>query len=166
MSMQVAVVITWMLLVVFAASVKANYPDGTLVYSSKPSSVVGRVAKRMATRAQGYQATHTHVGIVLGGRVYHADYPRVEAKPIGQFKRGEIASYQLPIRNYTPQQISAMRAYAQSQIGQPYRLRGFLRRDGSEGWCSTFVGQVLNRGGHSISKRDRFTPDNLKRGLQ
>lgn len=89
MSVQVVVAITWMLLVVFAVNAKANYPDGTLVYSSKPGSVVGRVAQRWASRAQGYRATHTHVGIVLGGRVYHANYPRVEAKPIGQFKRGE-----------------------------------------------------------------------------
>jgi hypothetical protein len=155
-----------LLIALFCSPAFAQHPDGTIVYSSKPNSVVGRVAQRMATRAQGYRATHTHVGITLGGRVYHADYPRVEAKPIGQFKRGEIASYQLPTRNYTPQQVAAMRFYAQSQVGQPYRLRGFLRRDGSEGWCSTFVGQVLNRGGHSISKRDRFTPDNLMRAVR
>lgn len=144
----------------------AQYPDGTLVYSSKPNTIIGNVAKRWAARAQGYRATHTHVGIVLGGRVYHADYPRVEAKPIGSRKHGEAVTYQLPSRNYTAQQVQSMRSYAQSQIGQPYRLRGFIRRDGSEGWCSTFVGQVLDRGGHNITKQQRFTPDNLQRAVR
>jgi hypothetical protein len=143
-----------------------SLPDGTLVFSSKPNTVIGNVAKRMASRAQGFSARHTHVGIVFGGRVYHSDFPRVHSFPVGHHKRGESVTYQLPTRNYTPQQIAAMRSYAQSQVGQPYRLRGFLRRDGSEGWCSTFVGQVLNRGGHSINKRDRFTPDNLMRAVR
>jgi len=144
----------------------AQYPDGTMVYSSKPGSIVGRVAQRWASRAQGYQATHTHVGIVLNGMVYHSDYPRVATRPIGQLKRGEVARYVLPSKQYTPSQVAAMRSYAKLQVGQPYRLRGFLRRDGSEGWCSTFVGQVLNRGGHSISATQRFTPDNLMRAIK
>jgi hypothetical protein len=155
-----------LILSLLSTSASAQLPDGTLVFSSKPNTVIGNVAKRMASRAQGFSARHTHVGIVFGNRVYHSDFPRVDSFPVGHFKPGEVVSYQLPMRNYTPQQISAMRAYAQSQIGQPYRLRGFLRRDGSEGWCSTFVGHVLNRGGHSISKRDRFTPDNLMRAVQ
>ena len=164
--MRMLIMSVGMTLVVFTTDVKADYPDGTIVYSSKPNHIVGRVAQRWATRAQGYRATYTHVGIVLGGRVYHADYPRVEAKPIGQFKRGEIASYSLPARQYTPQQVAAMTAYAQSQLGQPYRLRGFIRGDGSEGWCSTFVKNVLNRAGHNLTYRDGFTPDNLLRAIR
>lgn len=143
-----------------------QFPDGTLVYSSKPNTVIGNVAKRWAARAQGYRATHTHVGIVLGGRVYHADYPRVESKPIGSRKLGEVVTYQLPTRNYTPQQVQAMRNYAQSQIGQPYRLRGFIRGNGEEGWCSQFARRVLEQGGHNLSYQDGFTPDNLLRSIR
>ncbi len=143
----------------------AQYPDGTMVYSSKPGSIVGRVAQRWASRAQGYQATHTHVGIVLNGKVYHADYPRVTTKPIGQLKRGEVAHYVLPSKQYTQAELSAMRSYAESQVGKPYRLAGFIRRDGQKGWCSTFVGEVAKRGGHSISYGEMFTPDNLRRAI-
>ncbi len=144
----------------------AQVPDGTVVYGSKPSAVVGRVAQRWATRAQGYQAEYTHVGIVLGGRVYHADYPSVASYPVGQEKPGVISTYEMPTRPYTQQQIDAMKRYAQSQIGQSYRLRGFIRNDGGEGWCSQFVRRVKEQGGHELSYRDGFTPDNLRRALR
>lgn len=153
------------ILSLLASTASAQLPDGTLVFSSKPGAIIGNVAKRMAGRAQRFGARYTHVGIVLSGRVYHSDYPVVAVKPIGTFKRGEVAVYQLPTRPYTPSQVAAMKAYAQSQLGQRYRLHGFIRRDGSEGWCSTFVGQVLNRGGHAITKQQRFTPDNLLRSV-
>lgn len=143
----------------------AQVPDGTVVYSSKPNAVIGRVAKRWATRAQGYAARDTHVGIVLGGRVYHADYPSVTSYPVGHDKPGVVVRYEYPNRQYTPQQIDAMKRYAQSQIGQPYRLSGFIRNDGGEGWCSQFVRRVKERAGHKLSYRDGFTPDNLRRAL-
>jgi hypothetical protein len=144
----------------------AQLPDGTLVFSNKPGTVIGNVAQRMATKAQGYHSRYTHVGIVLDGVVYHSDYPRVTTRSVHARKRFESMTYQLPARQYTPQQIASMKAYARSQLGQPYRLRGFLRRDGSEGWCSTFVGQVLNQAGHNMTKQQRFTPDNLLRAIR
>lgn len=154
-----------LLLACICSTAIAQYPDGTMVYSSKPGAVIGRVAQRWAGRAQGYRATHTHVGVILNGRVYHADYPRVTTRPIGQLKRGEVAHYVLPTRQYTPEQIAAMRAYAESQVGKPYRLAGFIRGDGQTGWCSTFVGEVAKRGGHQVSYSDMFTPDKLMRAM-
>ena len=142
----------------------SQLPDGTLVFSSKPGTVIGNVAQRMASRKQGYPARYTHVGIVLGNHIYHADMPVVAIR--NNFKPNEVVAYQLPTRQHSSQEIERMKSYARSQLGQPYRLRGFLRRDGSEGWCSTFVGQVLNRGGHRIDKRQRFTPDNLLRAVR
>jgi hypothetical protein len=144
----------------------AQLPDGTVIYSSKPGSVIGRVAQRWATRAQGYPARYTHVGIVLGGQVYHADYPHVTSYPVGQNKLGVVLRYEMPNRQYTQQQIGAMKRYAHSQIGQPYRLRGFLRNDGGEGWCSQFIRRVKEQAGHDLSYRDGFTPDNLRHALR
>lgn len=115
-----------LILLFYGPTASAQIPDGTVVYSSKPGAVIGRVAQRWATRAQGYHARDTHVGIVLGGRVYHADYPHVTSYPIGQHKSGEVVRYETPTRRYTIEQIGAMKDYANSQIGQPYRLRGFL----------------------------------------
>jgi hypothetical protein len=152
-------------ILLYGTSLVAQVPDGTVVYSSKPNAVIGRVAKRWATRAQGYQARHTHVGIVLGGRVYHADYPHVTSYPVGQDKPGVVVRYELPKRRYSASQIEAMKRYARSQLGKPYRLRGFIRNDGSEGWCSQFVRRVKEQGGHRLSYRDGFTPDNLRHAL-
>ena len=141
-------------------------PDGTLVLSSKPGTIIGNVANRMATKAQGYPAKYTHIGIVLEGKVYHSDYPRVTTRPLNSFKRHEQAHYSLPGIPYSAQQLATKTKYANSQLGQPYRLRGFIRRNGSEGWSSTFVGQVLNAGGHALTLQDRFTPDNVYRSYR
>jgi uncharacterized protein YycO len=147
--------------ILLASAAIAQYPDGTLAMQSKPGRIVGNVAQRMASRAQGHPAHYTHVGIVLGGVLYHLDYPRMVAVPLGAYKRGTVTDYYVPTVPYTPQQIAAMRSYARSQVGQPYRLRGFRLRNGEEGWCSTFAGQVLNQAGWNISKSQRFTPDGV-----
>jgi hypothetical protein len=152
-------------LVSIGSTAIAQVPDGTMVYQSKPNTIIGDVAKRWASRAQGYQAIDTHVGVVIDGWVYHADYPRVARYRVGQEKRGVVSRYELPDRQYTPGQVDAMRRYAQSQIGQPYRLRGFIRNDGTEGWCSQFARRVKEQAGHRLSYRDGFTPDNLRRAL-
>lgn len=135
-------------------------PDGTLVFPPEPNTVVGRVARRWATRAQGYPAKHTHVGIVLNGRMYHSDWPRTTTTKIPK------GTYILPPRKYSAAQVQEMTRYANSQLGRPYRLRGFIRRDGSEGWCSPFVKNVLNQAGHNLSYQDGFTPDNLQRAVR
>jgi hypothetical protein len=150
-----------LILAIITTTASAQYPDGTLVLSSKPGTIIGNVAQRMASRAQGYRSKYTHIGVVIEGRIYHSDYPRVASIAVGAHKRGERADYYAPATPYTPQQVAAMKSYAQSQIGQPYRLRGFRLRNGEEGWCSTFAGQVLNRGGYNIGKSQRFTPDGV-----
>lgn len=150
-----------LVLAIITTTASAQYPDGTLVMSSKPGTIIGNVAQRMATRAQGYRSQYTHVGVVIQGRIYHSDFPRVGSIAVGAHKRGERADYYVPTRQYTPQQVAAMKSYAQSQVGQPYRLRGFRLRNGEEGWCSTFAGQALNRAGYNIGKSQRFTPDGV-----
>lgn len=144
----------------------AQYPDGTLVMSSKPGTIVGNVAQRMATRAQGYKSRYTHVGIILGGRIYHADFPRFGAIAIGAHKRGEKADYYAPTNRYTAEQVAAMKAYAQSQVGQAYRLRGFIFRTDDDRYCSPFAKNVLKHAGHDLTRQDGLTPDNLIRALQ
>ena len=139
--------------------VDAKYPDGTLVFSNKPGTLVGNIALRSASKAQGYQAKWTHVGFILDGKIYHSDFPVTTTRT--SFKRGEKGIFILPSRKYTDQEIYNMKKYANSQLGKRYSLRGFRLRNGEEGWCSTFVGQVLNQAGHNITKQQRFTPDNL-----
>lgn len=146
--------------------VSGGLPDGTLVFSSKPGSLVGGVANRMATRSQGFRAESTHVGVIIGGRVYHSDYPRVGTVRVGVLKRGEVARYVVPAVPFSRVEVEAMRRHASSRIGERYRLRGFLRPDGvTGGYCSPFVRDVLRAGGMRLSYRDGFTPDLLMRAV-
>ena len=151
---------------IIGSTALAQYPDGTLVFSGKPGTIIGNVAQRMSTNAQGSSSRFTHVGIILGGRVYHSDYPVVATRQVGSLKPKEKAVYVLPSRHYSPQERELMLAYAESQLGKRYILRGFIRRDVSEGWCSPFVKNVLNAGGHRLSYDDGFTPDNLLKAVQ
>lgn len=134
-------------------------PDGTLVFSSK-RGIVGRVAKRITGGDQ-----YTHVGIIFGNYVYESDWPRAKRTPVSSYgKRGSTNDYYVPASPIGPQQLNAMRAKAQSMLGQPYRLRGYFRpstrpTDGT--WCSPFVGYVLNAGGSSLSASDRHEPQTL-----
>jgi len=150
-------------LLIICSSVEAKYPDGTLVFSNKPGTLVGNIALRSASKAQGYQAKWTHVGIILDGKIYHSDFPVTTMRT--SFKIGEKVIFILPSRKYTDQQIYDMKRYANSQLGKRYSLRGFRLRNGEEGWCSPFVKNVLNQAGHKLTYRDGFTPDNLLRAI-
>jgi len=140
------------------------YPDGTLVFSNKPGTIIGEAARVSASKAQGYPAKWTHVGIIFDGVIYHSDFPVVTKRT--KLKPGERAIFVLPNRYYTPGEIKTMKNYAESQLGKRYSLRGYRLRNGEEGWCSTFVGNVLNQTGHNITKQQRFTPDNLMRAVR
>ena len=155
-----------LILSLFASTACAQFPDGTLVFSAKPGTIIGNVAMGMASNAQGSASRFTHVGIILNNRVYHADYPWVSTRKIGSLKLGERAIYVVPTRAYSVKESNRMLAYAVSQIGKRYRLKGFIRCDGTEGWCSPFVKNVLNAGGYRLTYRDGFTPDNLLKAIR
>jgi len=136
--------------------VQAELPDGTLVFSNK-KSLVGRVARRITGGDQ-----YTHVGIVLDGYVYESDWPKAKRTPVSQYgKRRTTNDYYVPL---VPVDTTAMRAKADSMVGQPYRLRNYFRpgsRQVNGTWCSPFVGQVLNAGGYSLSASQYHEPQNI-----
>jgi cell wall-associated NlpC family hydrolase len=138
----------------FTSPADAEYPDGTLVFSNK-RGIIGTVAKRITGGDQ-----YTHVGVVLGGRVYESDWPRVTAKPIASYgKRRTTNDYYVPLQSHN---VQAMRLTAESLIGTSYRLRGYFRPTRNPGlWCSPFVGRVLIAGGYPITSRDYHEPQNL-----
>lgn len=61
--------------------------------------------------------------------------------------------------------VDAMRKYADSQLGRPYGLRGYLNPKlygKTRGvYCSEFACYVLRAGGLQIPKRAGYTPDRL-----
>lgn len=133
-----------------------SLPDGTLVMSNKPGTLVGNIARRLANGDE-----HTHVGIVFRGRVYHMDFPYATSVPVAKYgKRGEVIDYYVPTSPV--QEAGKMLAAARSMMGQPYSLRGFMRPHRKPGtWCSPFVGKVLNAGGYHIPPSVYHKPQTL-----
>ena len=148
-----------LLLFLFAETASAQYPDGTIILSSK-KGLIGRVAKRITGGDQ-----YTHSQIILGGRVYESDWPRAKVGPIGHYKRGTTNDYYVPVVPFTTQEVAQMKTKAQSMVGKRYDLRNYRnpssrRTDGT--WCSPFVGQVLNASGRfNLSFNDYYEPQNL-----
>lgn len=132
-----------------------------IVLSNK-RGIVGRVAQRITGDY------YTHSAIVLNGYVYESDWPRVKKTPVWAYgKRGSTNDYYN--LNLSQQQINQMQAYAESRIGEPYRLRNYFRpgsRPTYGTWCSPFVGQVLNSGGYNLSRQQMFEPQNLYNTLR
>lgn len=139
-------------------TVYAQYPDGTLVLSSK-KGLVGRIAKRVTGGDQ-----YTHIGIIIDNKLYESDWPRAKVGPITH-KLRTTNDYYYPNTPYTAIEIDAMRNKAKSLVGRPYNLRNY-RIPGSKKtygtWCSPFVGQVLNASGrYNLSSHDYYEPQNV-----
>jgi hypothetical protein len=67
-----------------------------------------------------------------------------------------------PRTSYTLQQLSAMRRYAESQLGRPYMLRGWWQYREVRGiFCSQFVGDAIEQSGKMVSAHFRESPVSL-----
>lgn len=152
------------LLIISAVSVHGlsqDYPDGTLILSSK-KGVIGRIAKNMTGGDQ-----YTHVSIIIDEYVYEQDFPRSKkSRLVGyRYKPRSTNDFYVPTRQYTKQEVDRMRNYAESHLGQRYQLKNYLNprsRKTSGNWCSPWVGRVLNSSGrYNLSTRDHFEPQNL-----
>jgi hypothetical protein len=138
-----------------------TYPDGTLVLSSKPGTVVGNIASRLTGGDQ-----YTHIAIVIDNQVYESDWPRSKSTPLSHYgKRRGVYHYYRPTTPYTREQVDRMRDSVQSRLGQPYRLRNFLRpgsRQTEGTWCSPFVATALNASGrYQLAPQQSHKPQTL-----
>lgn len=140
-------------------SAAAQMPDGTLVFSNK-RGVIGRVAHRL-TGGEHY----THVGIVLGGRVYESDWPRATSHPVAHYGKFRTTNdYFVPQQLFSSASTQAMRYQASSLMGMPYSLRRFFNphvADDRGTWCSPFVASVLAAGGRPTTPSQSHTPQRL-----
>ena len=105
----------------------------------------------------------THAAIVLyDGRepfVYEAVPPRVHKVPLAEYRklmeqkvdearRPMMWFVMQPMDVYTPKQLAAMKAHAESQLGRPYMLRGWWKGHAVRGvFCSQLVGDVISKSG-------------------
>lgn len=148
------------LLMAMASTTQAQYPDGTLVLSSK-RGIVGRVAKRI-TGGDSY----THVAIVIDGYVYEMDYPKPKRSPVGQYgKRRTTNDYYVPLVTYSASEVASMRTAIANSSGQRYGLKAYFRTkptDPKWTWCSPYVGRTLNATGrYRLSSSQFHEPQNL-----
>jgi hypothetical protein len=146
-------------------------PDGTLIFWD------GGLLVRPIERHTG--STLTHVAIVLDGYVYEATWPRVQRTPytayiaglqhkaeLPYWRRRNFSWVHIPPPKYTSEQVAAMRAYAVSQLGRPYMLRGYLFNREVRGLhCSQYVGNMLDRAGVIQSENFNETPVSLYRKM-
>jgi len=105
----------------------------------------------------------THAAIVLyNGKepfVYEAVPPRVHKVPLGEYRRHMEEKLRearrpmhwyvmQPMSVYTFNQLAAMKAHAESQLGRPYMLRGWWKGHEVRGiFCSQLVGDIIAKSG-------------------
>jgi hypothetical protein len=119
----------------------------------------------------------THAAIVLyNGKepfVYEAVLPRVHKVPLAEYRRlmNEKVDetrrpmtwfVMQPMSVYTSNQLAAMKAHAESQLGRPYMLRGWWKGHEVRGiFCSELVGDIIERSGKIESGHIRESPGTL-----
>jgi hypothetical protein len=122
----------------------------------------------------------THVAIVFDDIVYEATPPRVRKlglneyikhlehlKTLGFWRRRNFSWFTMsPIVAYNPSELDAMRQYAESQLGRPYRLRGWWSNDQRGIFCSQYVGNVIEKSGRIVSANNRESPGSLHQKLR
>jgi len=119
----------------------------------------------------------THAAIVLyNGKepfVFEAVPPRVHKVPMAEYRRlmEEKADegrrpmtwfVMQPMVRYTPSQLTAMKAHAESQLGRPYMLRGWWKGHEVRGiFCSELVGDIIETSDKIESGHIRESPGSL-----
>lgn len=139
-----------------------HFPDGTLISSNKPGTLVGNIARRQ-TSGEHY----THIAIVIDGLAYEKDFGVKTPKPASQYgKPRTVNDYYIPIAPIPKHQIDVMRIVMKDNMRQPYQLRDFFRRSNKQttngDWCSTAVGKAFKAAGYNIDQyNEGFTPQRL-----
>jgi len=119
----------------------------------------------------------THAAIVLyNGNdpfVYEAVPPRVHKVSLAEYRlqmdekvresRRPMTWFGMqPMDRYTANQLAAMKAHAESQLGRPYMLRGWWKGHEVRGiFCSDLVGDIIEKSGKIESGHIRESPASL-----
>jgi len=125
-----------------------------------------------------YRATGsllTHVAIILDNIVYEATPPRVHKLQFTDYEEhlDKLAASRFiqrrdfswfirqPRLAYSAADTAVMRKYAESQMGRPYRLRGWWSDDTSGIFCSQYIGNMLEKTGLIRSLDNKESPVSL-----
>jgi hypothetical protein len=122
----------------------------------------------------------THVAIVFHDIVYEATPPKVRKISLaayqmhlqqlsrsGFWKRRNFSWFVMqPLIAYTTSELGVMQAYAESQLGRPYRLRGWWSNDLRGIFCSQYVGNIIEKSGRIKSLDNHESPGSLHKKLK
>ena len=130
--------------------------------------------RSLAPGSQIAGSAMSHCAVVLDGYVYEAIFPRVRRMPEADYflwlqhrQHVRLARWGKQLRWYvteprtpfTPEEVAAMRAYADSQLGRHYALRGYWSAWPVSGiHCSEFAGNVLAVSGRYESRGRHESP--------
>jgi hypothetical protein len=91
-----------------------------------------------------------------------AEYGWVMKEKVDESRRPITWFVMQPMDRYTPSQLSAMKAHAESQLGRPYMLRGWWKGHEVRGiFCSQYVGNIIEQSGKIKSNQFRESPGSL-----
>jgi len=132
--------------------------DGSIIIFSNG------IMSRFIQRYTGSSMNHTAIVLYENGKpyVYEATWPVARRMTWEQYKNfiahrqgkrrmqrmGLNVRLMQPVTNFTPAELAAMKKFARSQMGRPYRVRNWLENRDSYGThCSQFVAEVLRASG-------------------
>lgn len=143
-----------------------NLPDGTLIFIER-----GNWSK-LIERRTGSDINHSAIVLYDKNKafIYECAIKTGAAKiPIQEYlrllkqesiKKSEMTViYVKPVQPFAKNQIDKMKQYAESKLGEPFRLLGYYQGKGF--YCSRYVGDILTSGGLILSEEDKKAPINL-----
>lgn len=154
-------------------------PDGTVIFVRNNGKK--DIVSKEIVKATGDALVHT--AIILYDNnvpyVYESTVPGgVQKQTLEQFyvKRDKLSkrspSKQLTLElvipkiEYSQQEITKMKKYANSQLGRPYMARGWWKEQEVLGiHCSQYIGNIVSQSGRIVSNNYKESPTSLYKKL-
>jgi hypothetical protein len=136
----------------------------------------GGLLVRPISKATGSTITHATIILYEDGKpyVYEAVPPVVHRVPYTEYlklmithKRKDFSYFLMePKQRYTKDSLTKMKAYADSQLGRRYEMRGYWKGHEVRGiMCSQFAGNTIEKSGLIKSNNFKESPGSLYRKI-
>jgi hypothetical protein len=145
----------------------AQVQDGSVIF------LQGGLLERPIAKHTDSTLTHAAIVLYQGDEpwVYESTPPRVARMPLAEYvslleskseKHGFSWFVMAPRVPYSIRELTAMKEYADSQLGRPYMLRGWWKGREVRGiFCSEYVGNIIEKSGRIVSANYRESPGSL-----
>ncbi len=146
----------------------ADARDGSVIFWQ------GGMLSKPILRRTDSDLTHAAIVLYQDGVpfVYEAVPPRVHKVPLSEYRQmmeeeshhrhPKLWFVMQPMDWFTPSQLTAMKNYAESQLGRPYMLRGWWKGYEVRGvFCSELIADIISQSGKIESAGVRESPGSL-----